>query len=131
MEHINRAKRIRGAVAAAVLTVGAVAGGALAAAGPASAAGYDCPGGVFCGYDGVDRTGSMFVQVDDNCVLHDISNAGLGDRLVSYWDRTGKTVDVLNWNGKRWELLAHVPDSHRATLPVYAQNKADALKVCA
>ncbi|MEC3919778.1 peptidase inhibitor family I36 protein [Nocardia sp. CDC160] len=131
MKNIHRAKSIRGAIAAAALAVGTVSGGALVAAAPASAAGYDCPGGMFCAWDNVDGTGSMIVQVDNGCFLHDIGNAGYGDRMVSYWNRTGKTVDVLNWNGKNWELLAHVPDATRATLPVYAQRKADAVKVCA
>ncbi|GAB0101523.1 hypothetical protein JMUB6875_04870 [Nocardia sp. JMUB6875] len=131
MKNVNRAKHIRGVLAAAVLTAGTVTGGAIISAAPASAQGYDCPGGLFCAWDGVDGTGSMFVQEDNSCVLHDIGNGGVGDRMVSYWNRTGKNVDVLNWNGKNWELLAHVPDSVRGTLPAYARHKADAIKVCA
>ncbi|MFE7746371.1 peptidase inhibitor family I36 protein [Nocardia sp. NPDC057455] len=82
-------RRLSVAVAATL----AVAGyGAALAPTPASAA-YDCPGELFCGYGHRNGTG-MFVQVDNNCLLLDIGNEGNGDRLSSYWNRTGKTVGV-------------------------------------
>ncbi|MEV6769018.1 peptidase inhibitor family I36 protein [Nocardia sp. NPDC051030] len=117
-------------IAAAVLTLG-TAGAAMTtiAAAPASAA-YDCPGGTFCGYDGANGTGSMIVQVDSMCVLHDIGNGGVGDRLTSYWNRTGKTVGIYNWTGQEWQLLASVPDNTRGTLSHNVDNMADAVKVC-
>ncbi|WP_330251205.1 peptidase inhibitor family I36 protein [Nocardia sp. NBC_00565] len=118
-------------LAAAVLTLGAGAAVTMISAAPALAApGYDCPGGVFCGWDGRDGTGSMIVQVDASCVLHDIGNGGVGDRLTSYWNRTGRTVGVYNWTGERWQLLASVANDARGTLPPGADNRADAVKVC-
>ncbi len=115
-----------GVVAAATF---AVAGyGAALAPAPASAA-YDCPGGLFCGYDQRGGTG-MFVQVDNNCLLHDIGNEGIGDRLSSYWNRTGKTVGVYNWTGQEWQLLVSVPDNAKGNVPAGGDNKADALWVC-
>ncbi|MCU1642792.1 MAG: hypothetical protein JWN03_3067 [Nocardia sp.] len=128
------ARRLGPIAAAAALTVGTVVAGAAVttiSAAPASATpGYDCPGGVFCGWDGSDGTGSMIVQVDSNCVLHDIGNGGVGDRLTSYWNRTGRTVGVYNWTGERWQLLASIADSSRGNLSSWADNKADAVKVC-
>ncbi|WP_067805842.1 peptidase inhibitor family I36 protein [Nocardia beijingensis] len=115
-----------GVAAAATLAVAGY-GVALAPA-PASAA-YDCPGGLFCGYDHRNGTG-MFVQVDNNCLLHDIGNEGNGDRLSSYWNRTGKTVGVYNWTGREWQLLVSVPDNSKGNVPADGDNKADALWVC-
>ncbi|MGY1898744.1 peptidase inhibitor family I36 protein [Nocardia gipuzkoensis] len=117
----------RSAVAAAA-ALAAVACGTVISAAPASAA-YDCPGGTFCGFDHRDGTGT-FVQIDANCLLHDIGNGGVGDRLTSYWNRTGKTVGVYNWNGQQWQLLASVPDNGRGNMPAGGDNQADALKVC-
>ncbi|MFE3196013.1 peptidase inhibitor family I36 protein [Nocardia sp. NPDC059240] len=132
MTIIQRGKGIRGAMAAAVLAFGTVAGGAMVTAAPASAQlAYDCPGGTFCAWDGVGGTGSMIVQVDNSCVLHDIGNGGVGDRMKSYWNRTGQTVGIYDWSGTQWLQLAMVPDGSRGTLPVSAQNRADAVKVCA
>ncbi|WP_067570231.1 peptidase inhibitor family I36 protein [Nocardia acidivorans] len=130
MKNINRAVTRRMIpLAATFLTLGAGAGAVLAA--PASAApGYDCPGGTFCGYDGAKGSGSMIVQVDSSCVLHDIGNGGVGDRLTSYWNRTGRTVGIYNWTGQRWQLLASVADNQRGTLPANVDNMADAVKVC-
>ncbi|MEV5833488.1 peptidase inhibitor family I36 protein [Nocardia sp. NPDC052112] len=118
-------------LAAAALTLGAVAGGAVISAAPASATpSYDCPGGTFCGWDGRDGTGSMLFQYDAGCFLHDIGNGGVGDRLTSYWNRTGVTVGVYNWTGKEWQLLATVANNARGTLPSSADNKADAVSMC-
>lgn len=117
----------RFAVAAAAVLAVTGYGAAITPA-PAAAA-YDCPGGTFCGFDYRDGDG-MFVQVDSNCLLHDIGNAGLGDRLTSYWNRTGKRVGIYNWTGQRWQLLVSVPDSGRGNVPPDADNMADALKVC-
>lgn len=128
-----RAKAVRRLVpfAAAVLTLGGGAAVTTLSAAPASAApGYDCPGGTFCAWDGRDGTGSMIVQVDSSCVLHDIGNGGVGDRLTSYWNRTGETVGIYNWTGQRWQLLASVADNGRGTLPSSVDNMADAVKVC-
>ncbi|MBF6136434.1 peptidase inhibitor family I36 protein [Nocardia otitidiscaviarum] len=128
-KHYRTAARGLAAFAAAALALGTVG---LGAAGPAAAAfGYACPGGLFCGWDGAEGTGSMIVQVDANCVLHDIGNGGVGDRLTSYWNRTGQTVDIYNWTGRHWQLLASVPDNGRGTLPAEADNAADAVGICA
>ncbi|WP_327097854.1 peptidase inhibitor family I36 protein [Nocardia vinacea] len=128
-----RANTVRRLVplAAAVLTLGTVSGGAMISAAPASASpSYDCPGGMFCGWDGANGTGSMILQYDAGCFLHDIGNGGVGDRLTSYWNRTGVTVAVYNWTGERWQLLASVADNARGTLPSSADNKADAVEMC-
>lgn len=119
-------------LAAGVLAVGAIATGTtMISAAPASAApGYACPGGTFCGWDGANGTGSMIVQVDSNCVLHDIGNGGVGDRLTSYWNRTGSTVGIYNWTGQYWQLLASVADNGQGNLPSSANNIADAVKIC-
>ena len=109
---------------AAAATIAAAAYGAALAPAPVSAT-YDCPGGLFCGYDHGDGTG-MFVQVDNNCLLHDIGNEGVGDRLSSYWNRTGKTVGVYNWTGQEWQLLRsgqplaarHEREHERSTAPI-------------
>ncbi|QLY32289.1 peptidase inhibitor family I36 protein [Nocardia huaxiensis] len=129
MGNVNRAKDVR-RLAAAALAAGALAvGGTVALAAPA-AAGYDCPGGVFCGYDGRDGTGSMIFQYDSSCVLHDIGNGGVGDRLTSYWNRSGKTAWVYNWTGTYWQELATIPDGSRGNLPSSVDNIADAVKFC-
>ncbi|MQY25932.1 peptidase inhibitor family I36 protein [Nocardia aurantia] len=97
---------------------------------PATAASFDCPGGTFCGWDGPEGRGAMIVQVDASCVLHDIGNGGVGDRLTSYWNRTGTTVGLYNWTGDYWQLLQSVPDDHRGTLPHDVDNLTDAVSVC-
>ncbi|MEV6067798.1 peptidase inhibitor family I36 protein [Nocardia sp. NPDC052001] len=112
-------------LAAAVLTLGA---GAAVVAGPASA-NYDCPGGMFCGYDNPNGTG-MIVQVDSGCFLHDIGNGGVGDRLSSYWNRTGQKATVYNWTGREWQVLVTIPDNTRGTMPKSVDNIADAVKIC-
>ncbi|WP_067539129.1 peptidase inhibitor family I36 protein [Nocardia crassostreae] len=115
-------------LAATTLVLGAVVG--LSAATADAAPGYSCPGGVFCGWDDANGTGSMIVQVDSNCVLHDIGNGGVGDRLSSYWNRTGQDVGVYNWTGQQWQLLAAIPDNSRGNLLGEANNRADAVKIC-
>jgi hypothetical protein len=116
-----------------LLAVGATAVVMCASAAPASASssGFGCPGGLFCGWDEKDGRGSMVVQVDSACVLHDIGNAGVGDRVTSYWNRTGKTVVLYDWTGTRWQTLATVPDNGRGNLPAAANDRADAVKICA
>ncbi|MCP2320031.1 Peptidase inhibitor family I36 [Nocardia amikacinitolerans] len=129
---MNSASIPRRMAAAALAALACTAIGTTVSAAPASAGyGYACPGGLFCGWDGPDGTGSMIVQVDSNCVLHDIGNGGVGDRLTSYWNRTGKTVGVYNWTGVRWQLLASVPNNGRGNMPRGADNAADAVRVCA
>jgi hypothetical protein len=116
-----------------LLAVAAAAVVVCASAAPASASesGFGCPGGLFCGWDGKDGGGSMVVQVDAACVLHDIGNAGVGDRVSSYWNRTGKTVQLYDWSGTRWLTLATIPDNGRGSLPAAVNDRADAVKVCA
>ncbi|WP_431969365.1 peptidase inhibitor family I36 protein [Nocardia sp. bgisy134] len=117
-------------LAAVALTLGALAGAGVTTISPAPASaapGYSCPGGMFCGWDGADGKGSMIIQVDANCFLHDIGNGGVGDRLTSYWNRTGQTVGVYNWTGERWQLLASITDNSRGTLSPGADNRADAV----
>ena len=116
-----------------LLAVGASAVMMASAAGPAAAStsAFDCPGGQFCGWDERDGRGSMVVQVDSACVLHDIGNGGVGDRVTSYWNRTGQTVGLYDWTGASWLLLASIPDNGRGTLPAEANDRADAVKVCA
>ncbi|WP_454198051.1 peptidase inhibitor family I36 protein [Nocardia sp. Marseille-Q1738] len=133
MKITYRANAIRrlAPIAAAVLTVGTLTGGAMISAAPAaSALAYACPGGQFCGWDGRGGTGSMIVQVDANCVLHDIGNGGVGDRLTSYWNRSGRTVGLYDWMGDHWQLLASVADGTRGTLPRDADKRTDAVRVC-
>ncbi|MBB5912054.1 hypothetical protein BJY24_000921 [Nocardia transvalensis] len=114
-----------------MLSIGIAAGGAAFSAAPASAlSSYDCPGGTFCGWDGRDGAGNMIVQVNANCVLHDIGNGGAGDQLTSYWNRTRKTVGLYDWMGDHWQLLASVADNKRGTLPHAADKKTDAVQVC-
>ncbi|WP_067537941.1 peptidase inhibitor family I36 protein [Nocardia crassostreae] len=125
---ISRSSSRLAALAAAAVLTGA-AGVAVFSPVTASAQGYDCPGGLFCGYDGADGD-NMFVQINANCLLHDIGNAGKGDRLTSYWNRTGATVGIYNWTGGRWDLLASVPDNGRGNLSYTVDDTADAVKVC-
>jgi hypothetical protein len=73
----------------------------------------------------------MIVQVNGNCVLHDIGNGGAGDQLTSYWNRTGKSVRLSDWMGDHWRTLAVVPDGARGTLAPSADKKTDAVQVCA
>ncbi|MGV9677790.1 peptidase inhibitor family I36 protein [Nocardia sp. NPDC003482] len=122
--------RVRTPLLAAAVAVGALAAAALPAATVSASPGYDCPGGMFCGWDGPDGTGPMIVQVESICALHDIGNGGVGDRLTSYWNRTGKTVGIYNWTGEEWQLLASTADNTRGTLPAWADNIADAVWVC-
>ncbi|WP_280399200.1 peptidase inhibitor family I36 protein [Nocardia carnea] len=119
--------RLRVAVAAAAVLTFAGYGAAVSPA-PAAAA-YNCPGGLFCGFDSPGGE-NMFVQVNSECLLHDIGSGGKGDRLTSYWNRTGKTVGIYNWTGVRWQLLASVPDNGRGNMPAGTDNQTDALKVC-
>lgn len=133
MKTIDRTNATRSLIplAAAVLAIGAGTTASVTTAAPASAApGYSCPGGMFCGWDGPDGRGSMIVYVDPNCVLHDIGSGGVGDRLTSYWNRTGRTVGVYNWTGERWQPLASIPDNGRGNLPPDADNVADAVLIC-
>ncbi|MGV9834150.1 peptidase inhibitor family I36 protein [Nocardia niigatensis] len=102
----------------------------MVAATPAHAYAYDCPGGMFCGWDGRGGTGRPVVQTDNGCFIHDIGNAGEGDLLTSYWNRAGKQVTLLNWMGDHWETLAVIQDSERGTLPPHADDKTDAVRRC-
>lgn len=130
MTNSTRATRRLAPLAAAALAFGTLgAGAAVVTATPASAQSYDCPGGMFCGYDGANGTGSMIVQVDNSPVLHDIGNGGVGDRLTSYWNRTGKAVNLYDWTGQRWLLLATIADNGRGTLASWADNRTDAVEV--
>ncbi|MGW4118723.1 peptidase inhibitor family I36 protein [Nocardia sp. NPDC004711] len=117
-------------LAAVALTFGALTATSLVAATPAHAYAYDCPGGMFCGWEGRDGTGNLVVQANSDCFLHDIGNAGKGDLLTSYWNRTGKQVTLLNWMGDHWETLAVIQDSERGTLSRYADKKTDAVRLC-
>ncbi|WP_435593381.1 peptidase inhibitor family I36 protein [Nocardia sp. bgisy118] len=129
---MNSPSMPRRLVSAAFAALACAAIGITVSAAPASAGyGYGCPGGTFCGWDDPDGTGSMIVQVDANCVLHDIGNGGVGDRLTSYWNRTRKTVAVYNWTGDHWQLLVSIPDNGRGNMPRGTDNTADAVRVCA
>lgn len=97
---------------------------------PDDSARWSCPGGTFCGWDGPQGTGSLFVQKDATCALHDIGSAGLGDRLTSYQNRTGKKVTLYNWTGTEWQTLVEVADGEKGDVPQSANNTTDAVKVC-
>lgn len=122
--------RARAPFVTAALAVGAVAATTLLPAAASAYPGYACPGGTFCGWDGPDGTGAMIVQVASDCALYDIGNGGVGDRLTSYWNRTGRTVGIYNWTGQEWQLLAATADNERGTLPPETDNIADAVWVC-
>lgn len=96
----------------------------------ASPAGYGCSGGMFCGWDRTGGEGAPLVTATSDCTHYDIGNAGKGDRLESYWNRTGQTVGVYDWSGTEWLLLAKIPDGSRGDLPAEARNRADAVAVC-
>ena len=92
---------------------------------------WTCPGGQFCGWDGPDGSGTMFVEESGAaCTTYDIGSAGLGDRLTSYQNRTGKPVGLYNWTGQRWDRLALVRDGDTGTLPASADKQTDAVKTC-
>ncbi|WP_157978870.1 MULTISPECIES: hypothetical protein [Nocardia] len=81
MNQSSMPRRLTSVVAAALTCVGL---GASVSTAPASASpSYDCPGGQLCGWDGRDGKGAMIFQFDPSCVLHDIGNGGVGDRLTS------------------------------------------------
>ncbi|HTJ31699.1 MAG TPA: peptidase inhibitor family I36 protein [Dactylosporangium sp.] len=96
----------------------------------AGGAGWTCPGGQFCAWDGRDGGGAMIVQRDSTCSLYDIGSAGLGDRVRSYQNRTGKTVGLYNWSGQKWDLLVRVTDGAKGNLPASADRQTDAVKIC-
>jgi peptidase inhibitor family I36 len=126
-------KKILQRLAVAVVTMAACLGvmgmtSASALASPPLADG--CSGGKFCGWDGRDFTGDMVVTYGSWCSSHDIGLAGRGDRLTSYWNSTGKTVDLYNWTGTRWQLLASIRNDQRGNLPAWANNQTDAVAVC-
>jgi hypothetical protein len=89
-----------------------------------------CSGGTFCGWDGSNFTGDKIITFGSFCSSHDIGQAGLGDRLTSYWNSTGKKVDLYNWTGQNWQLLASIPNNQRGNLSAWADNKTDAVTVC-
>ncbi|MEV4354807.1 peptidase inhibitor family I36 protein [Nonomuraea sp. NPDC004186] len=95
------------------------------------AAGWSCPGGLFCGWDDAQGEGAMIVQKDATCSMYDIGSAGLGDRLTSYQNRTGKSVALYNWTGTEWQPLVNVPDGAKGDMPQSADNMTDAVKICA
>ncbi|WP_214325022.1 peptidase inhibitor family I36 protein [Nonomuraea sediminis] len=92
---------------------------------------WSCPGGLFCAWDDAQGAGTMIVQKDATCSMHDIGSAGLGDRLTSYQNRTGKSVALYNWTGAEWQLLVNVPDGAKGDMPQSADNVTDAVKICA
>ncbi|MEU1722705.1 peptidase inhibitor family I36 protein [Nonomuraea sp. NPDC005692] len=92
---------------------------------------WSCPGGLFCAWDGAQGAGTMIVQKDATCSMHDIGSAGLGDRLTSYQNRTGTSVALYNWTGAEWQLLVNVPDGAKGDMPQSADNMTDAVKICA
>jgi hypothetical protein len=89
-----------------------------------------CSGGRFCAWDGRDFTGDMIVGYSSLCSSHDIGLAGRGDRVTSYWNSTGRTVQLYNWTGEKWQLLATIRDGQRGNLSAWANNKTDAVNVC-
>jgi Peptidase inhibitor family I36 len=89
-----------------------------------------CSGGQFCGWDGRDFTGDKIVTFSSFCSSHDIGLAGIGDRVTSYWNHSGKTVTLYNWTGQRWQLLATIRDGQRGNLGAWADNQTDAVNVC-
>ncbi|MFI6866120.1 peptidase inhibitor family I36 protein [Nocardia sp. NPDC050406] len=129
---MNITQRNLARAAAAVLAFSAAGAAALASPTSASAVPpYSCSGGAFCGWDGRDGVGAMIVRADATCTLHDIGSGGVGDRLSSYWNRTGKPVSVYNWNGRSWQLLASIPNDTRGNLSASVDNQTDAVEVCA
>jgi hypothetical protein len=93
--------------------------------------GWTCPGGQFCGWDGPDGSGTMFVEENGSaCTRYDIGSAGLGDRLTSYQNRTGKPVGLYNWTGQNWDRLAIVPDGAHDTLPASKDKQTDSILTC-
>lgn len=92
--------------------------------------GWTCPGGQFCGWDGPEGTGTMIVEKGDACALYDIGSAGLGDRLTSFQNRTGKPVGLYNWTGTKWDRLYLAADGEKRTLPSAADKQTDAVKIC-
>ena len=124
----STARRIAGmtvAIGSALATVALSAGPAIA-----SPSDSGCAGGLFCGWDKTGRQGSMIVQENGDCRLYDIGNGGKGDRLESYWNRTGSTVGVYDWSGTECVLLAKIPNEGSGNLPSKARNRTDAVVVC-
>jgi hypothetical protein len=114
----------------AVLAVSAAA--AITVISPASAMANTpdgCPGGYFCGWDGPNSQGAMVAQFGPECVGHDIGQAGQGDRITSYRNRTGKTVKLYNWADTHAEELATIPDDTQGTLPHFADNRTDLVNI--
>ncbi|MFE6861976.1 peptidase inhibitor family I36 protein [Nocardia sp. NPDC057668] len=107
---------------AAVLT-----GAAPASASPA----YPCAGGQFCGFDLANGQGDMVVGRGSTCAFYDIGSAGYGDRVSSYRNRTGSTVNLYNWTGQRWQLLVSVPNDRQGNMPASVDNQTDAVEICA
>jgi hypothetical protein len=72
--------------------------------------------------------GTMFVQESGSaCTRYNIGSAGLGDRLTSYQNRTGKPVGLYNWTGQKWDRLALVRDCDTGTLPASADKQTDSI----
>ena len=113
------------AIGSALAVVALSAGPAIAS--PSSSG---CAGGLICGWDKAGRHGSMIVQENSDCRLYDIGNGGYGDRLESYWNRTGSTVGVYDWSGTECVLLAKIPNEGSGNLPSKARNRTDAVVVC-
>jgi hypothetical protein len=124
-------RKLRRAFAVAfVVGAGLAAVGTSTVTASAAPSGFSCPGGQFCGWDQRQGRGSMVVQVDANCVQHDIGSGGAGDRVTSYWNRTGQRVGLYDWTGQRWQLLAIVPNDARGDLAAHADNRTDNVWVC-
>jgi hypothetical protein len=97
---MNAFGKVSRGIAGMMVVIGSALAAVALSAAPAMASpsGYGCSGGLFCGWDRTGGEGAPLVTATGDCTHYDIGNDGKGDRLESYWNRTGKTVGVYDWS---------------------------------
>ncbi|MFS8098780.1 peptidase inhibitor family I36 protein [Lentzea alba] len=118
-----RTNMIAGLGAALALTGAMTAGVTTASAAPLPA--WECNAGTFCLYDGDNGVG-RFYTATGGCWFINIGLEGHGDKANSAYNRTGRRVNIANWNGSAWEHLAGVPAGGLINLGAN-RNRADAI----